>query len=111
MIGTTFQARIDSFSWIHAFMLMGLSTTTWSGGALPYDLVTFGTWPNCMLRVSDNVSLYLGFGQSQPWTLNVPNQAGLLGMTFHLQGFTFGAGNFPTNLSAANAATLVVGAY
>lgn len=108
--GTAFQARVDSFSWIHAFVLVGLSTTSWSGGPLPYDLVAFGTWPNCLLRVRDDTALYLGFGQSQPWTLNVPNQPGLLGVTFHLQGFTFGAGSFPTNLSTANAATLVIGA-
>jgi hypothetical protein len=88
---------------------MGFSNTTWSGGALPYDLVTFGTSPNCFLRVRPDATLYLGFGQGQLWSLAIPNSPQSIGTTFHMQSFTFGQGNFPNNLSAANAATGVVG--
>lgn len=108
-IGQTFQANVESFSWVHGFVLVGLSTTAWNGGTLPFDLAVYGTWPNCMLRVSPDSSSYLGFGLATPWSLAIPNDLGLVGTEFHLQGFTFGAGNFPTNLSTANAATLVVG--
>lgn len=107
-IGGTFSARVESVSSVHAFVMIGFSTTTWSGGALPLDLAAFGTWPNCLLRVSPDASLYIGFGGSPAVTLTMPNSPSFVGVEFHLQGFTFGLGSFPTNLSAANAATAVL---
>jgi len=107
-IGSLFRANLESFSWVHGFVVLGLSTTTWSGGPLPFDLQAYGTWPNCLLRVSPDATAYIGFNLSSPWTLQIPNSPGLVGTTLHMQGFTFGAGSFPTNLSTANAATFVI---
>lgn len=108
-LGTTFQARVESVGAVHAIAALGLSATSWSGGPLPFDLVAVGTQPNCLLRISPDVLLYLGYGASQTWSLPVPANPNLLGYTMHAQGFTWGLGTFPTNLSASNAATLVVG--
>ena len=107
-LGGTFRAEVVSFSAVASFVIMGFSTTSWAGGALPYDLVTFGTWPNCMLRVRPEATAYIGFGQTTTWTLAIPPSASYVGVQFHLQGFTFGAGSFPTNLSTANAGTGIV---
>lgn len=110
-LGSTFQARVESYSWVAAFMLMGFSTTTWAGGSLPYDLQTYTGWPNCFLRVSPDVTLYLGFAQSSTWSLTIPNDPGLAGVAFHLQGFTYGQGGSPHNLAIANAGTAVIEAF
>jgi hypothetical protein len=109
-LGTTFEARVESVSSVITGVILGLSDTTWGGGSLPFDLVAVGTNPNCLLRVSPDVLLTLGYGQSLPWFLPVPSSAVFLGYTMYAQGFTWGLGTFPTNISLSNAATLVVGA-
>ena len=108
-LGSTFQVRIESASAGAGFVLMGLSTTNWAGGTLPQDLSTFGTAPNCLLRVSADSTRYTGFGVSTTWSLTVPASLVFVGTTFHLQGFTFGAGTASLNtLAASNAGTAIV---
>lgn len=107
-VGRTFRATIESFSSVHGFVTMGFSTTTWSGGALPFSLTPFTGWPNCFLHVSPDVTLYLGFGTSTPWTLTIPPSPAYVGTTFHAQGFTYGSGGSPNNLSIANAGTGII---
>lgn len=109
-LGTTFTARVESVGAVLTSVALGLSNTAWAGGSLPFDLVAVGTNPNCLLRVSPDLLLYLGFGQSETWTLPIPNNPALVGYAMHAQGFTWGLGTFPLNISLANAATLVVDA-
>ena len=107
-LGTTFEARVESVGQVLTMLALGLSDTTWSGGALPFDLAAVGTNPGCLVRVSPDILLYLGNAFSAPGLLTVPNDPALAGFTMYAQGFTWGLGTFPTNLSLANAATLRV---
>lgn len=110
ILGTTFETRAESVTAVLHVLVLGVSDTAWSGGALPVNLAAIGTVWNCWLRVSPDVLLSLAFGQSAPWLLAVPNSPTLIGATVFAQDWTWGLGTFPTNLSASNAATLVVGA-
>jgi len=109
-LGTTFEARVESFSSVINLAVLGLSDTTWAGGPLPFDMSAVGTNPLCFLRVSTEVLATLGVGFSSSWFLPIPVSGSFLGFTMYVQGWTWGQGTFPTNLSAGNAATLVVGA-
>lgn len=109
-LGAQFQVRVGSFAAVDNFLFAGFSTTQWQSFALPFDLAAFGTWPNCWLRVSTDLTLHLGFGQTATWSLAIPNTTSLLGAQLHLQGITIGQGSFPTNVSLSNAGTIVVGA-
>jgi hypothetical protein len=103
-LGTTFEARVESFSCVINLAVLGLSDTTWAGGpAAVRPSSAVGTNPLCFLRVSTEVLATLGAGFSSSWFLPIPVSGSFLGFTMYVQGWTWGQGTFPTNLSAGNA--------
>lgn len=69
--------------------MLGLSSTTWSGGALPLDLTGLGM-PGCLLRVApDLLTVLPAVGSTAPWTLQLPANAAFLGWSLVAQGAAF----------------------
>lgn len=66
-------------------MLTGTSNTTSVFGPLPIDMAPAGM-PGCMLRVGyDVMDNIVTFGSTGSWSLQIPNQAALLGLQFYQQ--------------------------
>jgi len=81
-------------------LLLGLSASSWAGGALPADLSAHGM-PGCSLFVRPDVSVWLptsGGAASYPQVL--PNDPALVGLSIYCQ-------HFAADPSAANAALAV----
>ena len=71
-----------------AVMLVGFQDDTFMGVPLPLPLDAVGL-PGCVLYHSTDVSIPLVVAQGSAqgsWTLSIPNQAGLLGQEYFLQG-------------------------
>lgn len=70
-----------------AFAYLGFSKTTWNGGTLPIDLGLLGA-PGCLLRVSAEFLIPVpNLGGTAPLSLPIPDDTGLLGIRFYLQGW------------------------
>ncbi len=69
-----------------AFVVFGVSRTTWAGRALPFSLA-FAGLPGCSLNVSADVTAGFGAIAGSPWDLRVPLPADpmLVGQTLYAQ--------------------------
>ncbi|MDO8349010.1 MAG: hypothetical protein Q7T30_02150, partial [Planctomycetota bacterium] len=108
-IGTTMAVDITNMPQNAGFFMIGWSNTTWTNGALPFDLGVFGA-PGCMWRVSDTVTmLLLGSNNVATYNLTIPNDSSFLSAQFYTQCVVL---DTPTNTLGAvvsNAATAVIG--
>lgn len=98
-IGQTYCVRFDSnaFPPSIAFLLVGISNTTWAGQALPLQLP-----PTMVCSLYVSVDLVLPNGSPSFGCLNIPFSTFLLGAEIHVQGFSDFA-------SVTNAATITIG--
>jgi hypothetical protein len=84
-IGTSLQVTVRELPVDAAFLVVGFGTTTSNFGPLPLALAPFGM-PGCTARVGDDAVHFLGGSDGEArWTLGIPHDAGLVGVTFHLQ--------------------------
>jgi len=76
---------------------------------LPLALLPFGM-PGCLLQVDPAITqLLIGSGGSAAWSLNVPNDAGLLGVQFFNQGAAIDPGANAAGVTVSNAGAAVIG--
>ena len=105
-LGSTWQVQLTNLPPASfALLAAGLSTTTWAGGSLPFDLGAFGL-TGCFLHVSPDSSTLLGItGGTATLTTTLPNSASLAGATLNYQGFALDPGVNPAGAIVTNAAT------
>ena len=93
-----------------AWLVQGVSTTTWFGNALPFELTPLGA-PGCFLRVSADIIRDVNVSPTGTLRTSMPIAANtaLLGRQIHLQMFS----NDPTRNAwgkvSSNALTLTIG--
>jgi hypothetical protein len=93
-----------------AWLVQGVSATTWFGNALPFELTPLGA-PGCYLRVSADIIRDVSVSGIGTFTTTLPIAANtaLLGRQIHLQVFA----NDPTRNAwgkvNSNALTLTIG--
>ncbi|MGE3175476.1 MAG: sorbosone dehydrogenase family protein [Planctomycetota bacterium] len=89
---------------------LGLSNTAWALGPLPQDLGVVGM-PGCLLRTSGDLTLALfhGAGSTATIPLGIPNDASMLGIPVHMQGFAVDFAANPFGGVVSGGATLRVG--
>lgn len=106
-IGSTFQAVISNLPWTGpAFLVLGLSNTTYSGSPLPIDLGFLGA-PTCFLRTSiDDVQGLVNVLGAASWSWTVPP---VPGASFYAQVLPFDPGINPLGLTASNGGHGVIG--
>ena len=75
----TLEARNIPFQ-ASAVLLFGLSRSSWSGLALPFDLTPIGM-PSCALAVSSEVVIPIG----ATWSIVIPDSAAVIGAKFFNQ--------------------------
>lgn len=87
-IGEGFGLRITSLPVDRpTFLYLGFSRAMWHGVALPLDLAPLGA-PGCSLLVGPDLVLPLwNLGGVAPVTLSIPNDQGLVGIRFFVQGW------------------------
>ncbi len=91
-----------------AIAMLGLSNTTSVFGPLPVDLGAWGA-PGCFGRVSTEVTmLMIGSGGSASMPFVTPNQAHLMGLSFHTQALVLDTVN-AFGVVTSDAATAVLG--
>jgi hypothetical protein len=91
------------------FVILGVSRTTWSGFALPFDLTLFNM-PGCHLLASAEIGVQIGrVGTAASLTLAIPYDSVLAGSRFYVQGLvTDGAAN-PGGVAWSNAGEALIG--
>ena len=109
-LGETFDAVIDQLPAVSiAFMTTGFSNTTSAFGPLPLNLAPFGL-PGCLLQIDPAITLLvIGSGGSAIWSRPVPNDAGLLGVSFYNQAAAIDTGANTAGLTVSNAARATIG--
>jgi hypothetical protein len=88
-LGQTMRVDITNLPQLVALLLVGLSNTVSSFGALPLDLTPFGM-PGCHGRVSTEVTVFVvGNTSTATFQFPIPNNQALLGFRFHHQALVF----------------------
>lgn len=105
-LGSTYFARVDDLATgATAFMMVGLSSTTFAGLPLPLDLGFFGI-PGCFLYQDIALAVAGGTTPSGPgaatYTLPIPSSFQLVGFTLHLQAWS-------SNAELSNGLSVIVG--
>jgi hypothetical protein len=92
-----------------AFGVIGSSSMTWSGGALPFELGAIGA-PGCWLRIDPEVVVPLVLqNQTATWDLAIPAAAAFAGTAFCVQAAIVVPGWNMANLVVSDAGQGVVG--
>ena len=91
------------------FLAMGFSSTSWAGGALPFDLTASGL-PQCTLWI-DPLAVLTTMTTSSvaEWHLALPTDPALLGAVFYTQGFAVDPGVNMRSLITSRALRLTIG--
>ncbi len=86
MLGSTFQVSMFNLPPDHSTLIAwSLSSTNWLGISLPVALDLVGA-PGCALRVSPDATYpVFNWAGYATWSLPIPNQPSLAGMTFYNQ--------------------------
>jgi hypothetical protein len=108
--GNTLTVTLDRLPQNLAILMEGLSSTTSAFGPLPLALGGFGM-PGCFGRVSlDATRVVYGTGNSASFSLTVPNNPALIGVTIFQQALVLdpAAGN-PAGAVVSDAARATVG--
>ena len=93
------------------FAMFGFSNTLWSPLTLPLPLAVIGM-PGCTGYVSLDLSFVLtGQNGTCTWTIPIPNNQGLTGLPFYVQGLVLDIGVNPAGLIATNAGAGYVGTH
>ena len=106
-VASTFTASITNLPWTGpAFLVLGLSDTSYSGTPLPIDLGFLGA-PTCSLRSSiDDIQGLVNVLGSATWSWTVPPIAGA---SFFLQVLPLDPGQNALGLTVSNACRGVIG--
>ncbi|MGE3175075.1 MAG: hypothetical protein AB7O97_20780 [Planctomycetota bacterium] len=100
-IGTSAQLDIDHLPLNAGILILGLSTTSASFGALPFDLTPLGM-PGCTAFVSDSLTFFFtGAANRATVPLLLPNDPLLVGLRLYPQALVF-------DVPGVNALDLVV---
>lgn len=110
--GSSPQLLIQSLLFVPTYyMIYGASNRTWSGVPLPFDLAATQA-PNCFLRASIDVLVPLGrpdiFGRIYH-SVNLPNDASLVGGELFLQTLILDAGANPAGLVTTGSVAALIG--
>jgi len=85
-LGEAFVVEGSSLPSTFAFLILGFRDDQWAGQPLPLSLASVGM-PGCSAWLEPfDVLGALPSGGAATWSLAVPNDPGLLGLDFHLQG-------------------------
>lgn len=109
VLGQTLQVSLYNLPPDHATLVgLGWSHAAWQGAALPLDLGVLGA-PGCALRISPDVTVpvfnWTGYAN---WSLPIPNQPALTGLTFFQQAAAIDHSN-ALGLVFTNAAAARIG--
>ena len=108
-LGGTLTVALNNLPISAAFLVTGLSRTTASFGALPFDLTSLGA-PGCLARVSDDARVLLvGTANAAVWNLGIPNAPGLVGLQAYNQAVVFDPGFNGIGAVVSDAAGLMIG--
>jgi hypothetical protein len=93
--------------------VIGLSNTMNNGSpgpySLPFNLAAFGM-PGCTQYVSIDATVFLLSLTGQvTWPIGIPSNAGLAGLTFHVQALVIDVGINPLGATVTNAGNGVIG--
>lgn len=109
--GRSTTLRLDgSRPSVATHLLVGLSRTSWAGGALPFDLAAIGM-PGCPLLVSPDLALTSAAdpGGTTTWSLPIPDDPALLSAALHAQGLSADPGLNALGLAVSAGLTLTIG--
>ncbi len=86
ILGSTFQVSMFNLPPDHSTLIaLSLSSTNWFGISLPVALDPIGA-PGCALRISPDATYpVFNWAGYATWSLPIPNQPSLAGMTFYNQ--------------------------
>jgi hypothetical protein len=106
-MGTTLQMNIQNLPWTGpAFLVLGVSDSTYQSTALPFDLTPIGA-PGCFLRTSiDQIDLLTNVLGSASWSWTVPL---VPGGVFHAQVLPLDPTANTLGLTTSNGARGVIG--
>ncbi len=111
-VGESFDLEITSIPQTALnvpFGLIGFSKTSWESFSLPRDLAVHGM-PGCTQYVSiDFSSILARVGGVATWEIPIPNDAGLVGLTFYTKALVFDFGVNPLGAVVSNAGEGVIG--
>jgi len=108
-LGATMITNVLNMPTGLGLMVTGVSNQVSTLGFLPVDLTALGM-PGCLLHTSTELTDgILTFGTTGSWSLNIPNQAPLLGTQFYQQAFVFDPGLNPFGGAMSNAAVWQIG--
>jgi hypothetical protein len=108
-LGQTMIVNITNVPSQLGLMVTGTSGSSSTLGPLPFDLSVVGM-PGCFLRSSlDITDALFTFGSTASWSLNIPNQGGILGLNFWQQAFVFSPGLNAFGGAMSNGAQFQVG--
>ena len=108
-IGTQMIVNVTNVPMQLGLMITGASNQISSLGPLPVDLTPLGV-TGCNLRVSlDLLDALFTFSTVASWSLNIPNQATLLGAQFYQQAFVFDLPLNPFGGALSNGAAWQIG--
>ena len=89
---------------------LGASSQLWAGAVLPFDLSVLGA-PGCTLYTGVEIAVPLvkSTANAAPWQLSIPNNAGLVGTPFYLQGMLLDDPVNPARIATSNAVAVRAG--
>ncbi len=111
--GSSPQLLINSLLFVPTYyMIYGASNRTWAGVPLPFDMAAIQA-PNCFVRASLDVLVPLGrpdiFGRLYH-SVNLPNNASLVGGSLFLQTLILDVGANPAGLVTTGSVVALIGA-
>lgn len=108
-IGATLTLHVDRVPLAAAAFVLGLSTVSSPVGALPWDMAPIGA-PRCLLRTDPAAFVSAtGFGHEASWSYAVPDDAAMIGLSFHAQGLLLDPAANALGCVLSSATTIVVG--
>ena len=115
VLGQAFAMQIMNLPTIATVVIpvVGFSTTLNNSVRgtfpLPFDLGVFGM-PGCWQLVSDDFPFFmLALAGQLNWSINIPPNAGLVGVTFNVQAAVFDSTANPFGLTVTNGGTAQIG--
>ena len=116
MLGQSLNLQITNLPTVATVVIpvVGFSTTLNNSVRgtfpLPFDLGVFGM-PGCSQLVSDDFPFFmLELGGTLNWSINIPPNAGLVGVTFNVQAAVFDSTANPFGMTVTNGGTAQIGA-
>jgi hypothetical protein len=101
--------NLTSQSFEPAIGILGFSDRDWGTQTLPLDLGAFGM-PGCLLLTSIDKTFVLSkFAGRADWDLEIPNQATLSGVRFHLQVLVVDLGANDLGVTVSNGLSHTIG--